>query len=165
MTFVKVPAKSVTSFSNSSFFLEFMKNESIQACFNNNGFIAGGFARALLRGDSLKNYFSPNVSEPRGDVDFFFRSKEDANRAEDTIASSSDFRISPSLGKFATNVTDYRNAVGADFSRFVVQIVNAPELIFPTIEQTLQNFDLVNSQVAFDGESVFFNEDFHRLED
>jgi hypothetical protein len=40
-----------------------------------------------------------------------------------------------------------------------VQLVDHPDLVQPTIEDTLTHFDLVNCQVGIDGEYIYFPED------
>lgn len=135
----------------------------IDASLANGGWICGGMMRHLLLDGSLEEYFTPQRGvEPflpnarAGDVDLFFPNVESANRS----AGASNRKVTRSLANFAGEtgaVWDRRHEVR-------VQLVDNPDLVQPTIEDTLTCFDLINCQVGTDGESVYLPEGWHDLE-
>lgn len=135
----------------------------IDASLANGGWICGGMMRHLLLDGSLEEYFTPQrgagpfLPNTRvGDVDLFFPNVESANRS----AGASNRKVTRSQANFAGEtgaVWDRRHEVR-------VQLVDNPDLVQPTIEDTLTRFDLTNCQVGTDGESVYLPEGWHDLE-
>ena len=131
----------------------------IEATFRSGGWLCGGFARHLLIGGSTENYLSGHRGSGSparsGDVDLFFPNVATASR----VISSECAHANPSQGGFAKEAGGRwrRNHVK-------VQLVDHPDLVQPTIESTLANFDLVNCQVGIDGEHIYFPEDWKEIE-
>jgi len=130
----------------------------------NGGWICGGMMRHLLLDGSLEEYFTPlrSVEPPwrnarAGDVDLFFPSVESANRSAD----ASNRKVRRSMANFAGETEAVWERGGHEVK---VQLVDDPDLIQPTIEDTLTRFDLINCQVGTDGEWVYLPEGWHDLE-
>lgn len=161
--FAKIPVKNVLSPENYQFFKQVTSHPDIKRALLAGGFIAGGFARAALRNDSLKDYLSPQrafhreVKSP-GDVDIFFTSADSADEIDD--------RFYRSQGGFAKEGNIHLERVGLTaFLNFKVQFVETPDLILPTVEECLGRFDFVNCQVAIVGDKIVFPKGWHELED
>jgi len=131
----------------------------IDATFRSGGWLCGGFARHLLIGGSTESYLTGHrglAGQVRsGDVDLFFPNFATASR----VISSECTYATLSQGGFAKeeNARWRRHHVK-------VQLVDHPDLVQPTIEDTLANFDLVNCQVGIDGEYIYFPEDWREIE-
>jgi hypothetical protein len=131
----------------------------IEATFQSGGWLCGGFARHLLIGGSTENYLSGHRGSSglvrSGDVDLFFPNVATASR----VISSECAYANPSQGGFAKEAGGRwrRNHVK-------VQLVDHPDLVQPSIEDTLAHFDLVNCQVGIDGEYIYFPEDWKEIE-
>ncbi len=141
--------------------------------FHNGGFIAGGFARALLRGDSLRDYFTLENSCSSdgmgsgwhaGDVDVFFTSEEGARKV------TSSFNDRRSIAGFAQENTEWVSFVSGKLANvrgdlsFKVQLVDRPDLVSKTPEECISRFDMVNCQVALVGDVLIHPKDWHELE-
>jgi len=117
----------------------------------NRGWICGGFARHLMLNRPVEQYFRPvcQIDEyvPRGDIDVFFNSTEDA-------AASIPKSARPSQAGFAKELHD----------SVKVQFVDDPNLIRPTIEETLSSFDIVNCRVAINHQYVVIPQDWFEIE-
>jgi hypothetical protein len=133
----------------------------------NGGFVAGGFARALLRGDSLREYFSPSdkkgVYGHAGDVDVFFTSEEGAK------TTTSSFNDRRSMAGFAQETTDWVSMTSATIPdkrniTFKVQLIDRSDLISKTPEECISRFDMVNCQVALVGDVLIHPKEWHELE-
>lgn len=131
----------------------------INAAFQSGGWLCGGFARHLLLGGSTENYITGHRAKDgavmrSGDIDLFFPSISIAEAVIENIEYAR-----PSIGGFAKEASSRwkRNHVK-------VQLVDHPDLVQPTIEDTLSRFDLVNCQVGTDGEHIYFPEDWADLE-
>jgi len=135
--------------------------------FHNGGFIAGGFARALLRGDSLHEYVSQDdgkgVYTHAGDVDVFFTSEEGAKKT------TSSFKDRRSMAGFAQETMDWVSINSAAIPEkrdinFKVQLIDRPDLISKTPEECISRFDMVNCQVALVGDVLIHPKDWRELE-
>jgi len=133
----------------------------------NGGFVAGGFARALLRGDSLREYLSQSDGKGgyghAGDVDVFFTSEEGAKKT------TSSFKDRRSMAGFAQETMDWVSMTSAAIPEkrdinFKVQLIDRPDLISKTPEECISRFDMVNCQVALVGDVLIHPKDWHQLE-
>lgn len=118
------------------------------------GWICGGFTRHLMLGHPIEEYlFSCGPTKQVGDIDIFFPDVETAR----SITSSEKTRHS--MAGFAKNMlqTSGRNYIN-------IQLVDHPDLVHPTIEGTLERFDLTNCQVGTDGVSMYYQDGWHDLE-
>ena len=112
------------------------------------GWICGGFARHLLLDRASRTYFRSISGEtPLGDIDLFFNSHADALAATPK-------GVRKSLAGFAKELNDLVK----------VQFVDDPDLIKPTIRETLSSFDIVNCQVAINNRRVVMPEGWRELE-
>lgn len=161
--FTKVKVKNVLSPENYQFFKQVTAHPDIAHALKCGGFIAGGFARAVLRNDPLKDYLSEprafhKVTKQPGDIDIFFTTAASADSVGD--------RFYRSPGGFAKEGNIHLERVGnTAFINFKVQFVETPDLIFPTVQECLARFDFVNCQVAIVGDNVIFPTAWHALED
>lgn len=123
----------------------------IDEALDKGGWICGGYARQLLLDQPANKYFRPATKSdeyvPMGDVDVFFNRLEDAAAVIPKGAA-------PSVGGFAKEI---RNFVK-------VQLIDDPDLIKPTIEQTLESFDIVNCRVAINHRWVIVTDDWWEIE-
>ena len=121
---------------------------SVKSALEAGGWICGGFARRLLLNRTSRTYFrSVSVETPLGDIDLFFNSHADALAATPK-------GVRKSLAGFAKELNDVVK----------VQFVDDPNLIKPTIEETLSSFDIVNCQVAINDRCVIMPEGWRELE-
>ena len=123
----------------------------VDEALDNRAWICGGFARHLMLNRPTKEYFKPAPRPegyiPSGDIDVFFNSSEDALA---TIPKSA----CRSQAGFAKEMHD----------TIKVQFVDDPDLISPTIEETLSNFDIVNCRVAMNHRYVIISDDWQDIE-
>jgi hypothetical protein len=160
--FIKVPVASVISDSELNTLMGILGRKEIKIALDNGGFIAGGFARALLRNDSIKQYLTDFQDRSPGDIDIFFRHKANADSAIAQLGH--DFY--PSQGGFAKEGTAKLLFDTEEYSSwsFKIQLVDSTDLIFPTVEETLARFDFVNCQVALVGTDLIYPREWHDLE-
>jgi hypothetical protein len=130
---------------------------SIDSTLSVGGWLCGGFARHLLLGGSIEEYLAPMREKGQalhaGDVDLFFPSVDAANKATNSTLAR------PSQAGFAKEMHESWRR-----QRVKVQLVDHPDLVQPTIEDTLSHFDLVNCQVGIDGEHIYFPDDWEEVE-
>ena len=157
--FIKVPVASIITDTELDMLNTLRSTKEVRIALESGGFIAGGFARALLNKQSISDYLTPsNYDLLPGDVDIFFKHKEDAERATALLGAD----IYPSQGGFAKEGSSRLS--GLHHLTFRVQLVDASDLIFPTVEETLARFDFVNCQVALVGDYLIFPQEWHDLE-
>lgn len=117
----------------------------------NRGWICGGFARHLMLNRPVEQYFHPGYKEtdyvPQGDIDVFFNSSGDAASLIPKHATRSQAGFAKELNQTVK-----------------VQFVDDPELIQPTIEETLSSFDIVNCRVAINHQHVVIPQDWFEIE-
>ena len=133
-----------------------MGNPVIQNSMRLGGWLAGGFARQVLSGNSVKEYFagSPGTYKRQGDVDIVF---PNAAAAMEMITSQGD-RLRDSFGGFAKETRAFTRI--ADIQ---IQLVNSPGLCHP-LEDSLERFDFKNCKVAIKGDEIIFPVGWHDLE-
>lgn len=130
---------------------------AIRRSLERGGWICGGFVRQLMLDRPTDEYlyqFSIDRGTTRaGDIDIFFPSESVAK------ASAESLMTNRSMAGFAKNLTQShgRNYIN-------IQLVDHPDLIYPTIEETLDRFDLTNCQVGTDGAHVYYQDGWHDLE-
>jgi hypothetical protein len=126
------------------------------------GWICGGFVRHLLLDLPIADYFFPKEGGRPGDVDIFFSNQDDANRAAGVAALKGNGCdcIQTSWGGFAKEMT-------ARFNRrsVIIQFVNHPDKLKPTVEETLDRFDFLNCKVAISREGLVIAEGWREVED
>jgi hypothetical protein len=123
------------------------------AAFANGGWIAGGFARALMLGIPLEEYLS---TEFGGDIDFFFHNAESV---ENAIEGLSRFYWMDSLHAKSSGI-HHENIMTK------VQFINDSGFLYPDgALACLDNFDLLNCKVGFDGKNVYFHKRWREVED
>lgn len=123
----------------------------IDEALDKGGWLCGGYARQLMLDQPTNEYFRPTLRNdeyvPTGDVDIFFNSIEDAQNVIPKGAANS-------LAGFAKEI---RNFVK-------VQFIDDPGLIKPTIQETLESFDIVNCRVAINHQHVVIAKDWCEIE-
>ena len=121
---------------------------SVKSALEMGGWICGGFARHLLLDRVSRAYFRSDSEEtPRGDVDVFFNDHA-------TAVAATPAGVRKSLAGFAKELND----------GVKIQFVDDPDLIKPTIEETLSSFDIVNCRVAINERYVVIPEGWRELE-
>lgn len=159
MNYVKVPAEQIVSQKNQAAFAYITSQPWFLSAINAGGWVAGGFARAILTDTDLVDYliFRPTIggTTPRpGDIDFFFPSVEAAK-----AASESKYKLHPSIGGFAAEGRSSFNSASLTY-----QFVTDPRFCHGKIEDCLDRFDFLNCKVAFDGTHFIYPEGWHELE-
>lgn len=123
----------------------------IDEALDKGGWLCGGYARQLMLDHPANEYFKPTTKRdeyvPTGDVDIFFNNVEDARNVIPKGAAKS-------MAGFAKEI---RNFVK-------VQLVDDPDLIKPTIQETLESFDIVNCRVAINHRYVVVADDWREIE-
>ena len=133
-----------------------MKNQVIQNAQRLGGWFAGGFARQVLSGNSIKEYFAgvAGTYKRPGDIDIFF---PNVAAAAEMVADPGG-HLRDSYGGFAKETR-----VIARVADIQIQLVNAPDLCHP-LEESLERFDFKNCKVAIKGDEIIFPEGWHDLE-
>ena len=129
-------------------------NEGVLAKLLSDGcYVAGGFGRALMRGDAIGAYLSGQMSaglrSPAGDIDIFFSDPSKAEMYRDAFKSR--------YRSFGGNALEINCKPGR------VQLVDSEKLISP-IEEQLHRFDFTNACVAITRDHVFVNSKFKEIE-
>lgn len=123
----------------------------IDEALDKGGWLCGGYARQLMLDQPTNEYFKPTTKRdeyvPTGDVDIFFNDVEDARSVIPKGAAKS-------IAGFAKEI---RNFVK-------VQLVDDPNLIKSTIQETLESFDIVNCRIAINHRHVIVADDWHEIE-
>lgn len=116
-------------------------------------YIAGGFGRALMRGDSVGSYLKGHLTEglrgPAGDIDIFFDNSAKTEMYRDLFKSR--------YRSFGGNALEINTQAGR------VQLVDSDHLISPVDEQ-LNRFDFTNACVAITRDHIFVNSRFKEIE-
>lgn len=116
-------------------------------------YIAGGFGRALMRGDSVGSYLKGHLAEglrgPAGDIDIFFDNSAKTETYRDLFKSR--------YRSFGGNALEINTQAGR------VQLVDSDHLISPVDEQ-LNRFDFTNACVAITRDHIFVNSRFKEIE-
>lgn len=161
--FVKVPVASVLSPAELRVLNVTLDIPVIKQALAAGGFIAGGFALNLLRKGSIKRYLTDYQHWEPGDIDIFFSHKSKADDALSQLGAA----FSQSQGGFAKEGTAYLSDDSARTSSesFKIQLVDFPGMIFPSVEETLAQFDFVNCQVALVGTDLMYPREWHALEE
>lgn len=135
-------------------FLCLLKIPAIANALDMGGWIAGGLPRHLLLGLPLTEYFGEGSNRRAGDVDIFFASVDEANRAAAFKKS-----LQSSYGGFALEAQ-------ARFAHrtFKVQFVNHPDKVYQSVESTLENFDFLNCMVGLTRDKLIIAEGWHEAE-
>jgi len=125
----------------------------VSALLGDGCYIAGGFGRALMRGDAIGAYLKgdrgPVGRFPAGDIDIFF---DDPSKAE-----SHRLNFKSSFRSFGGNALEIRN------QSMRIQLVDSENLILP-MEEQLQRFDFTNACVGITRDHVFVNSRFKEIE-
>jgi hypothetical protein len=160
-------------------FYHIVTNPVIAAGLSNGGWIAGGFARAILAGESIVNYLYPEKSSAgvnAGDIDIFFPNKEASYSTAVLIEEKVNRKMKLQPYRFAIDchlrsghqMLEHLEKCGVNRSRISevrVQIVlNPPDGFKPTLLETLDNFDLINCMVGIDGQHIYFPAEWEELE-
>jgi len=153
---------------------EVFKYPIISHALNNGGYIAGGFARAILRRDDVKLYL-----ERRGDVDIFFRGEqhyEGARQLAHSLVYKPAQRRKKGIGRAALTMnnsptgfcTDIRAVIsGISQTRYLhrdmqkIQLIN---IFRGDVDDVLSTFDLENCQVAITKKHIVYSENVPKLE-
>lgn len=116
-------------------------------------YVAGGFGRALMRGDAIGAYLSGQMNDglrsPAGDIDIFFSDLSKAEMYRDAFRSR--------YRSFGGNALEINCKTGR------VQLVDSEKLISP-LEEQLDRFDFTNACVAITRDHVFVNSKFKEIE-
>ena len=148
-------------------------NSIVEACFNEDMWIAGGFARKIghimlgIKKASCNNrrfissYLSDrafkdassleplNTLKYPGDIDFFANSAEKAQVIEKRVSTES--HLTPLKSPFATNIKcstkfDSRKYQATNLSKFKIQLVT--KFCFDSVKESLTSFDITNCKYA-----------------
>lgn len=158
-------------------FYHIITNSTITAAISSGGWIAGGFARTILAGESIVDYLFPKErSLNTGDIDVFFPDKDAAYSAIATIESKINRKLGLQPYRFAVDcglrlgrqTLEHIEKCGIDERRIAeirVQFVaNPPDGFKPTLLETLDDFDLVNCMVGIDGQYIYFPKEWFEFE-
>lgn len=130
-----------------------IKEGVVERLLSDGCYIAGGFGRALMRGDSVGAYLKGQLSAgqrgPAGDIDIFFSDTAKTETYRDQFKSR--YR---SFGG---------NALEINIQSVRVQLVDSDHLISP-MEEQLNRFDFTNACVAITRDHVFVNSRFREIE-
>jgi hypothetical protein len=180
MKFISRPLSEFIKPEEFGLFYHIITNQAITIGIRNGGWIAGGFARTILAGESIVDYIWPIDRKDlsfSGDVDIFFPSEESAKRAnEEAIVCFKQPKFH-APNRFATdwslrpneNIYNYAKTAGVeerrvDFVR-VQYVTNPPNGFKNTLIDTISDFDLLNCMVGFDGERIVFPENWFELQE
>ena len=111
--------------------------------------LAGGFVRALYRGDQLDDYFADTKYGCPGDIDIFLPGGIDATSVKDSIVPLK--RISNlmrSHGGFGWNDSLHPVQHGFTSRNAVVQFIDYPEFCSPDPVEVVDRFDFTNVAIA-----------------
>ena len=133
-----------------------MANPIVKNATRAGGWIAGGFARCVLSGQSTTDYFNwGRLSSNRpGDVDIFFPSDDIAA----SVIADQSYSMTKSFGGFAKEASVQTNQ-----GFLQLQLVDTPQLCRP-LNESLSQFDFENCQVAIVGDTIHFPQGWHDLE-
>ena len=123
----------------------------IDEALDKGGWICGGYARQLMLDQPTREYFrgadDDDRRHPVGDVDVFFNSVQEATASVPKSARRS-------MAGFAKELHDFVK----------VQFIDDPDLIKPTIQDTLGSFDIVNCRVAINHRYIIVADDWREIE-
>jgi hypothetical protein len=159
-------------------FYHIITNPTISAGLSSGGWIAGGFARAILTGESIVDYLYPEGRRfPTGDIDIFFPNQEAAAGAMSSLESITrqqvrlqpnrfaiDWHLQPSNNMrefFEKNIPMCNKLAGVR----IQFVVNPPDGFKTTLLDTINNFDLVNCMVGIEGQYIHFPAEWQGLEE
>jgi len=111
--------------------------------------LAGGFVRALYRGDRLDDYFARTKSGVPGDVDIFLPGGIDAASVKDSIVSlKKDSNFLRSHAGFGWDDTLHPRRHGFTSHSVHVQFIDYPEFCSPDPVEVIDRFDFTNAAIA-----------------
>lgn len=120
----------------------------VSIVFENNGFIAGGFATCAARLkhklDNRRRIFD-YLSFLKGDIDVYFENKEDLQRARIAVENRFQSEFYDSYTKFALNMTCLHKAPYGKPIHLRFSLIQG---MFSSPEETLDSFDITNAKVA-----------------
>lgn len=160
-------------------FYHIITNPMITAGLENGGWIAGGFARTILAGESIVDYLFPKErSINTGDIDIFFPNKDAAYSTMTIVESKINRKLSLQPYRFAVDcelrpghqMREHMEKCGINESRLcgsirVQFVLNPPDGFRLTLLETLDNFDIVNCMVGIDGQHIYFPAEWKELEE
>jgi hypothetical protein len=179
LEFVNRPISEFISPEEFGVFYHIITHRAITIGIENGGWIAGGFARTVLAGESIVDYFWPSDRKNLsffGDIDIFFPDEESAKRANDAASACFSTPKYNEPHRFATdwllrpskNMHEYIEKSGVDSKRFdyirVQYVTNPPNGFKKTLTDTIEDFDLVNCMVGIDGERIVFPKKWFELQ-
>ena len=182
--FVKEPVSNFIKPEEYNIFYHLITNRTIACGLESGGWIAGGFARTILAGESIVEYLypkRPKYSEFRqmsSDIDIFFPNQESASKAMPTLESISRGKVELGMDRFAVDwhiqpsnklnelfekeIPDYEKRFNSTRVQFVVK---PPSGFKPTLLETINDFDLVNCMVGIDGQYIYYPVEWAELEE
>lgn len=129
-----------------------------QYLFDNNGFVAGGFLRkAISFGSAVNTIKAMQNSDISGDIDWFFRSPMDCEKAWHIFSTQKT--------KYLSHIKEPNSSTKFAFEGFSDRI--RYQLIYKSYgkpETVLNRFDISNCKIATDGVKVWMVEDWETLE-
>ena len=161
-------------------FYHIITDQTVSIGIRNGGWIAGGFARTILAGESIVDYIWPerrrDVDFP-GDIDIFFPDAVSAKSANEDATASFRTPQFNAPSRFATDwllhpnklTRNYSTSTNVDDNRIstvkIQYVTNPPDGFKRTLIDTISDFDLVNCMVGFDGERIVFPKKWFELQE
>lgn len=166
-------------------FYHLITNQTIAAGLGNGGWIAGGFARTILAGESIVEYLYPDRSTHSefrrsvSDIDIFFPNQESALGAIASLESlirekvklqhpdrfAIDCHIMPSNNFYDYFEKNIPNGTKRFNSTQVQFVSNPPNGFKSTLLETIDDFDIVNCMVGIDGQYIYYPVEWAALEE
>ena len=131
-------------------------HRDVCAAIESGGWLAGGFIRNVILGRDINSYFHEH-----GDIDVFF---PDPKIPNDYIKSQSQsqkvWNLSPAGNAMGKSIAVNNCEIGT-----TLQFVNHEKLCHPTLHETLERFDLLNSSVGWDGKHFHIPSNWQEIEE
>lgn len=132
--------------------------------FSNNGYIAGGFARKIAstilfdkfsKEDKYNIYFY--LKSMTGDIDVFFKTKEDALKVQPSITEN---QICP----FYRDYTNTKAHFGYQFRTQNNEMFQTIVKVHGNPEQVVSTFDIANAKIFIDSNGIHYTDEWLELE-
>jgi len=133
------------------------EHRDVRAAIESGGWLAGGFVRNVILGRDINSYFYE-----RGDIDVFFPDPKIPNNyiKAQSQPQKQDWILSPAGNAMEKRIAVLNCEIGTN-----LQFVNHEKLCHPTLHETLERFDLLNSAVGWDGKHFHIPSNWQEVEE
>jgi len=139
----------------SDFLHRCQEHKDVNTAIQSGGWLAGGFVRNVVLGRGIDQYF-----RDRGDIDVFFPEPGIPNKQIVSRSSKRKWYPSP-----AGNAIQRTIRIRDTKLTTTLQFINHEKLCHPTLHETLERFDLLNSAVGWDGKHFHIPADWQEIEE